>query len=503
MTAGVEPLDQRRVSVVCRSTRVDLSLPAHLELVAIIPEIVELVREHIRGVAGPGRPVDTDDVMGGGSGGSWQLSRLAGGALSVSETLSQQRVHDGEILVLDHRPVPTPAPLFDDVVHGLTELAVTGDTGWSARCTRATVLLTVVVCALCGAAAITAQWLASGGPLPPLAAGALAVAALVALVAARTSDAPAAVVLTATGCAVVFTGSAALTAVPGDPGAGHVLAGATTAAVLAVVLRVASGTGRDGVRSDGSIDETGHRVDALCLCSAVTSSVAAVAGLVVSLTGAEPAAVAAGAVVVGVLLLTAAPRLSVTAGRIPLPPVADVGDGAPMTANAGDTDASELAALPTPEELRRRAVATRSWLTGLLAGSGAVITGGAMIALTGSDAVTAWSAPLAVVSVPVLALRALAYADRVHVAVLLGWSLVLVTGILVGSVVTVDQPVGLVVPVAIAVASCAVIAAAVSERPDPSPPTQRAVAAVEAVLVTSVVPLALGAAGLYELIRHR
>mgnify|MGYP007028526124 CR=1 FL=1 len=37
VAAGVEPLDQRRVSVVCRTTRVDLSLPAHLELVAVIP----------------------------------------------------------------------------------------------------------------------------------------------------------------------------------------------------------------------------------------------------------------------------------------------------------------------------------------------------------------------------------------------------------------------------------------------------------------------------------
>src|SRR5699024_4663306 len=130
VAAGVEPLEQRRVSVVCRSTRVDLSLPAHLELVSVIPEIVDLVRDHVRASAGPGSGVDVDARMGGGTGGSWQLSRMAGGPLAVSETLAQQRVHDGEILVLDHRPVPTPAPLFDDVLQGLTEPDVARSAAW-------------------------------------------------------------------------------------------------------------------------------------------------------------------------------------------------------------------------------------------------------------------------------------------------------------------------------------------------------------------------------------
>ncbi|WP_291083795.1 EsaB/YukD family protein, partial [Dietzia sp. UBA5065] len=98
IAAGVEPLDQRRVSIVCRRTRVDLSLPAHLELVAVIPEVVDLVRNHVRTSAGPATGIDVDARMGGDAGGSWQLSRLAGGPLAVSETLAQQRVHDGEIL---------------------------------------------------------------------------------------------------------------------------------------------------------------------------------------------------------------------------------------------------------------------------------------------------------------------------------------------------------------------------------------------------------------------
>jgi len=74
VAAGVEPLDQRRVSVVCRTTRIDLSLPAHLELVAVIPEVVELVRNRVRGPAGSGPGIDVDELMGGDAGGSWQLS---------------------------------------------------------------------------------------------------------------------------------------------------------------------------------------------------------------------------------------------------------------------------------------------------------------------------------------------------------------------------------------------------------------------------------------------
>ncbi|MBB1029479.1 type VII secretion integral membrane protein EccD, partial [Dietzia sp. SLG310A2-38A2] len=165
VTPGVEPLDQRRVSIVCRTTRVDLSLPAHLELVAVIPEIVDLVRDRIRAAAGPASSVDVDARMGGGGSGSWQLSRLAGGPLAVSETLAQQRVHDGEILVLDHRPVPTPAPLFDDVLQGLTDPGVARSPVWSRRDAVDTATATTAVAAVAAVAALVGQWRNVGGIL--------------------------------------------------------------------------------------------------------------------------------------------------------------------------------------------------------------------------------------------------------------------------------------------------------------------------------------------------
>lgn len=510
---GVEPLDQRRVSVVCRSTRVDVSLPAHLELVAVIPEVVDLVRDHVRALAGPGTAVDVDARMGGAAGGSWQLSRLAGDALSVSETLSQQRVHDGEILVLDHRPVPTPPPLFDDVLQGLTEPGVAGERDWGRRQTRVAATAAVALSALCAAAALLVHWGSLSGVLPAALSAVLAVVALVGVVAARSGRAGVPAELTATACATGFTSLAAATAVPGAPGAGHVLAGATAGAVVAVCLRVVWGRPRLG-------DEPATALGALCLAWASAAACAAVAALVVATTDLDASRVGAAAVVPGMLLLTAAPRLAVAAARVPIPPVPVPGDARPgpdagMEGDPagghpdGTADGSHAVdpdwppALPTPEALRSRALATRAWLTGLLGGAGAIVVGGALVALTGPPEVTAWAAPLAAVLVPVLLLRGSGYADRLHVGLLVGWALVLVTGVLLGAVLTVDGPAGIVVAAASAVAATAVAVGLVVPRDAPSPVVRRSVATLEAVLVASVVPVALGATGLFSLIRHR
>src|SRR5699024_8436973 len=233
VAAGVEPLDQRRVSVVCRTTRIDLSLPAHLELVAVIPEVVELVRNRVRGPAGSGPGIDVDELMGGDAGGSWQLSRLAGGPLAVSETLAQQRVHDGEILVLDHRPVPTPAPLFDDVLQGLTDGDVACSPTWARSDAVTAAVMTTAVAA-------------------PAAAALLAAVAVAAVLGLRSSAAPGAAHTVAGVSALAFTMLAAATVGSAPAGAGHLIGGLTSGAVLAGVLRctvfrvgvVAGGDGR-------------------------------------------------------------------------------------------------------------------------------------------------------------------------------------------------------------------------------------------------------------------
>ena len=116
--------------------------------------------------------------------------------------------------------------------------------------------------------------------------------------------------------------------------------------------------------------------------------------------GTPASAVGAGAVLVGLLLLTAAPRIAVSAARIPIPPVPAPGE------DVGDGDLEEIdhdlrgriadgrrphGQLPTPEVLRHRFLTSRSWLTGLVAAAGAVCTSGALIALTG-DGSGPWSA---------------------------------------------------------------------------------------------------------------
>ena len=508
VAAGVEPLDQRRVSVVCRSTRVDLSLPAHLELVSVIPEVVDLVRDHVRAAAGPGSGVDVNTLMGGGTGGSWQLSRLAGGPLAVSETLAQQRVHDGELLVLDHRPVPTPAPLFDDVLQGLTDPDVSRSPAWDRRDAVLAATATVAVAAVAAATALGSQWSSGGGLVTPLVSLVLALLGLAGVLGLRGTAAPGPAHAVAGAATIGFTMLAAATvsAPPAGPdgppiGAGALLGAFTAGAVLATVLRCT--VFRPATATYG--------MAAGYLAAAVALGIGAVGALVTAVSGIAVSAIGAGAVLIGLFLLTAAPRVSVTAARIPVPPVPapgdDVEDGDLLEidhdlrgrSSAGRTTPGPL---PTPDVLRHRFLTSRSWLTGLLVAAGIVCTVGALTALTGTGS-GRWAAPLALVLVVVLVLRGLGYADRLHTTVLLTSALVLTTGVLAGAALVLDSPVTVVVPAAVAVAVAVVVAATVLGHVDLSPATMRAVGVVEAIAICLVVPLAVGAMDVYSLVRQR
>lgn len=513
VAAGVEPLDQRRVSVVCRTTRVDLSLPAHLELVAVIPEVVDLVRDHIRVVAGPASGVDVDARMGGGAGGSWQLSRLAGGPLAVSETLAQQRVHDGEILVLDHRPVPTPAPLFDDVLQGLTDPDVARSPAWDRDDAVRAAARTTAVVAVAAAAALGRQWWTGGSVLVPVAAALLAMLGVAAVLALRGTAAPGDAHVAAGGTAVGFTVLAAGTVGAAPGGAGALLGALTAGAVLAGVLRGTVFRPAPPRDAGPGVDVPGmtYSLAAGYLALTVALSVGAVAAAVAAFTSAPAASVGAGAVLAGLLVLTSAPRLAVTAARIPVPPVPAPGE----EVAAGDLEeldhdlrsresgVGSAAPLPTPDVLRHRFLASRSWLTGLLSASGAVCVSGSLVSLTGDPDTSRWAAPMALVLVVVLLLRGLGYADRVHTTVLLASALALTAGVLAGAALTLPSPVGVVVPAAVAIAAAVIVAATVLPRVELSPASLRAVGTVEAVLVCVVVPLAVGAMGVYALVRQR
>ena len=290
-----------------------------------------------------------------------------------------------------------------------------------------------------------------------------------------------------------------LTAPPAGPGS---LLGAFTAgAAMATVLRCTAF--RPGATTYG--------LAAGYLAAALALATAAVGALVVAVAGVPASAAGAGAVLVGLLLLTAAPRIAVAAARIPIPPVPAPGE------KVADGDLEDIdhdlrgrsadgrgprGQLPTPEVLRHRFLTSRSWLTGLVAAAGTSCTAGALIALTGENS-DRWAAPVALVLIVVLVLRALGYSDRVHTTVLLTCALALVAGVLVGAGLVLTSPVGVVVPAAVAVAAAVVVAVSVLPHVDPSPATLRAVGTIEAIAICVVVPLAVGAMDVYSLVRQR
>ncbi|MFD2393089.1 hypothetical protein ACFSSF_03620 [Dietzia aerolata] len=304
---------------------------------------------------------------------------------------------------------------------------------------------------MAAALALGIQWWSQGGVITPLVSAVLALLGLAAVIALRraTASVPAASTAAAAsgsatvpgsahaiaGAAVVgFTVLAAGTMGPAPDtagfGPGSVLGACTAGAVAAAVLRATAF--RPGARTYG--------LAAGYLAAALLLAIGAVGALVVAVTGLPISVVGAGAVLVGLLLLTSAPRIAVGAAHVPIPPVPapgeDVEDGdleeidhdlRGRTGQARGDNRRTRGPLPTPEVLRHRFLASRSWLTGLLIAAGTSCTVGALIALSGEGA-NRWAAPLALILIVVLVLRGLGYSDRVHTTVLIASSLTLSGG---------------------------------------------------------------------------
>src|SRR5699024_2779242 len=159
--------------------------------------------------------------------------------------------------------------------------------------------------------------------------------------------------------------------------------------------------------------------------------------------------------------------------------------------------------LPSPDDLLPRFLSSRSWLTGLLAAAGVLCTAGSLLARTGRPGPTRWAAPLAPVPGVVPGRRRLGSADRVLTTLLLASALALAAGVLAGASTVLPSPAGVVVPAAVAIAAAVVVAAPVLPRVELSPAALRAVGTVEAILLCVIVPLAIGAMGIYSLVRQR
>ncbi|MCW6010145.1 type VII secretion integral membrane protein EccD [Micromonospora sp. CPCC 205371] len=111
-----------RVVVVAPKRRLDLALPEHLVLAALLPALLSHAGE--------------DAVDSAGEQGGWILRRADGTLLDVGRSAVAQGVRDGELLHLVRAHTDWPEPEYDDVVEAIAAGARQGGVLWDGRVSR-------------------------------------------------------------------------------------------------------------------------------------------------------------------------------------------------------------------------------------------------------------------------------------------------------------------------------------------------------------------------------
>lgn len=399
----------RRVTLHTNAVDVDLALPAGIPLAALLPSIVNIIdrRHHTD-------PSDAAVPTG------LQFSRLGGPALSALTTLAQNGIQDGDVLVLTQCRTDPPAPRFADPAEAVCATLKASAQPWTRPATRL-------------AAAIAANWLTGIGIMMLIRntgylsgnhsgttiflALASSIALLLAVVAHRRyNDAVAglALSLVATG----LSSAAGFAAVPGTPGAPHVLLATIAGATTAVVAMRVTGCGT-------------VTLTAISGCGAVIG----IAALVGVLSEASLPSVGAFCTVLSVGLVEISPRISIAlAGlspRMPLEAETEIETESP------DPRAGELS--DTENLVAAKAIRADDWLTSLLAAFSSSATIGALSTTIAAPRTGLSGTALAAVTGLVLLLRARSQTDLTKTLILLCSGIATVSAIFVVTVAAYPQ----------------------------------------------------------------
>jgi type VII secretion integral membrane protein EccD len=447
-----------RVTVLAPRTRVDLALPSDVPVVNLLPMLLKMVGE-----SGPD---------GGSTHGGWCLARLGGDVIDPDRSLSSLGVVDGDLLQIRRRNDNPPPPLFDDVVEAIAEATPDSFRPWTERTARTLGMIAGGLALLAGAiVALRAGVVA--GPGHGFSAGALAgVAAMAVLIAGvvigRVYEETSTGVLVAVGSLPLGFVSG-LCLVPGTLGAENLLLACTLVLVLAGAAAMMLGAGITPF-----------------VASATAATLGALAALVASLVERPTAGIAAGTAALALASISALPRLTIQLSKLPMPQVPN-----------NVKDLKEDPGFPDYAVIQRRAGLAHEYLTGMIIGSGAVAAIGAVVASAGG----ALGIVLATVVAVVLLLRARSYANGSQAIALLSSGMVAIAGLLTRLLATTNNVEVLLVGFGglLALAILALFLGVGVPRRRFSPVARRSVDVIEAVLIASVLPLALGVLNLYSI----
>jgi type VII secretion integral membrane protein EccD len=495
--SGVSPaervrlIEQVRVAVIFEGRQTDLTLPANSSVASVVDSALRVLLE-------PGETVRPPDKNGMVRPGTLALSWINGAPLDRGQTLAQQSVVDGDVLILEVTDTDvTFTPVVENASSAIAKLL--SDKGSTVQAETAVLFATIAAAAgvVVALALLLNAWrlnLGSGQDWnlwPAAAAGGLSVALL----------ATGAIVWWRRRAQVVAQGlwlsallaapAAAVMAVPGHPTAWHAVFGFATAAVGAAVLwRLTPGA--DGVLAWVTITATAFLV---------LTVIHAAGG--VSMTH-----LWVGALAVALLVLCKSEGLAGRIARIPMPPFPTV-TGKFVFDDADEIAAEAVAAAehdgtPSVAELGRGAVTANTYLTALVAATSVFfVLGGVGAVIPGHG--RWWLATVYVLILgTILVLQGRAYADRVQAIIVVATGLVMTTALAVKYALSShDPPMSFIIAGAVLVLGAAglIVAATVPTRVF-SPLFRKVVEWLDYALKVLVPPLALWLLNLYYLARN-
>lgn len=480
MTVSMEP-GLVRVSILSRTAQLDAGLPAHVPAAGLMPDLLTALR-----------------IPDDGDAAAWTLSRVDGARLAPNETLAQAGVFDGDLLLIRAARPGSHSPLVDDVADGVAAALRRERTGWSADSSRwigyGVLLLGLVAAVPAGRLAAVTD------PIPVLAVSAAAAVLLltIALTARRLQVDPRTASVTSIGACLLAALAASVVA-PAIGGPAQFAVAATAAGTVAVLGLPAAG-----------------RALAAHVTIATLASLAAVAGTVATLWARPVDDIAAVTAVLAVGVVLLAPRLSIAAGRLPLPAVPTIApdpaaDAEPPSVDGVDAlrlaDRDRLGpiadlALGDMPTLARRAATASSILTGLLTGAVvAAAVASTVLAATGDASTTVLAFGGCIIAA--LAARGRTHADRTQSAILVAGAGVTGLAALLALLLNADGPSPVTVfLVILALGAGALLLGAVAADGDYSPPAVRVAEIIEYAVLLALFPLLLWVLDVYRAVRQ-
>lgn len=450
-----------RVTVIAPNSRVDVALPVDVPIAEMLPTLL--------------RHAGADMADAGLVHGGWSLQRLGETPLDSSQNATALALRDGEMLYLRPRQAQLPELAFDDVIDAIATASQNRAGRWQESTTRRTGFASAAL-----AIGLTTVVLATSGPpwIPPALVAAVLAAALVtsAFVLSRAvGDSAAGAFCGYAALPVAFVAGAASFAGQRTLGGFGALQLVTGAGVVAVVAMLAAVVVSDRVPAFAG--------------AAIAALIITVAALVQLLTGLSAPGTAA---VTAASVLAVAPLVPMFAFRLADLPLPEV----PTSAEDLRKDTGAVAGA---EVLRKTAYADR-FVTGMVGASAVVLAGCEWLLARQPTGAAPW---LVAIVAAATALRARLFFGRAQRLWLLGsaaFGWVFLTLGLAAGHGQLMRLVVVVLPLAAAAALFITVALRVPGR-RLSPFWGRATDVVEALLVVTVLPLALAVLGVYGYVR--